>query len=328
MDQRVHSRRGNAGLVVLFILLAAIGLTLTQAQRIQDWFRLRGYVPPADIVEIVEQTSMTDAARHLFYINRPALEDKTTFRQNCPDYEATIVIGCYRQGQGGIHVLRVTDPRLEGVEQVTAAHEMLHASYDRLSDADRDQVGAWLTAYARDGLRDDRIKSTLKSYEKTEPGEQLNEMYAIFGTEVADLPDELERHYARYFHDRQAVVRLAADYQEAFSSRQKQVEQYDAQLNLLNQQIKTNTDDLASRRAELDRREAQLNRSREQGDIEQYNAGVAGFNQQVNAYNALLTRTKALIEQHNRIVIERNEIAEQTSELRQAIDSDSLPAGQ
>jgi hypothetical protein len=325
MSPTVPKRRSGGGLIVLFLLLAVTGLTATQSQRIADWFRLRGYVPPAEIVSFVAETAMTPDGRHLFYINRPALEDKAVFRQNCPDYEATIVIGCYRQGQRGIHVLRVDDERLEGVEQVTAAHEMLHAAYERLNRKERQQVDAWLNEYAQNGLTDERIKASLKGYEKTEPGEQMNEMHSIFGTEVSTLPEQLERHYTRYFSDRQAVVKLAAAYQDAFTSREQQIAQYDTQLNELSKTIKSNTEKLAARREELERQEGELDRYRQSGNIERYNAGVDQYNRNVGAYNELLEATKVAINEHNRIVEARNAIAAQTIELRQAIDSSELP---
>lgn len=317
--------KGYAGLVTLIVLLLVLVVGWSQSQRIADWLRLRGYQPPAEIAAIAEQTTMTGLGKHLFYINRPALEDKATFRQNCPDYEATIVIGCYRQGQGGIHVLKVDDPRLEGVEQVTAAHEMLHAAYDRLKRGERQQIEEWLNDYAKNGLTDVRVKDTLKSYETTEPGQQTNEMYAIFGTELPDLPTELEQHYSRYFSDRAAVVRFAANYQEAFTSRQKQVDAYDQQLNGLNTRIKANTELLSRRRDDLTASERQLNDYRQSGDVARYNAGVDGYNRQVADYNSLLEQTRGLINEHNRIVVLRNDIAAQTVELRQAIDSDELP---
>lgn len=316
-------RRG--GLTVFLVLLAVCVGLLWQQERILDWYRLRGFQATPEIAEITTQTSMTPAARHLFYINRPALEEKSIFRQNCPDYEETIVIGCYQQGQRGIHLLKVDDPRLEGVEQVTAAHEMLHAAFERLSSRERRQVEAWLLAYASDGLTDQRIKDTLKSYETTEPGEQANEMYCIFGTEIGDLPAELEQHYARFFEDRTAVVGYAAAYQEAFTSRQRQITQFDSKLNELSGRIKTDTATLEAQRDELQRSEDDLNAAQRAGEIERYNVGVDRYNGQVNAYNVLLSQTRARIEEYNRLVIERNTIAEQTQELRQAIDSDELP---
>lgn len=322
---RNRTASGKAGPLVLLVLIVLLLGGWSQSQRVADWFRLRGYNPPSEIATIAEQTTMTDEGRHLFYINRPALEDKATFRQNCPDYEATIVIGCYRQGQGGIHVLRVDEPRLEGVEQVTAAHEMLHAAFDRLSSKEKDQLEAWLADYAQNGLSDERIKGTLKSYESTEPGQQSNEMYAIFGTEVKDLPAELEQHYRKYFHDRSRVVVFASQYQQAFTALQDQVDAFDEQLNGLAARIRDNTAQLTAQREELGRSEQQLNQYRQSGEIERYNQNVDGYNRRVGVYNDLLAVTRNLINEHNQLVERRNSIAEQTVELRQAIDSDQLP---
>ncbi len=323
MNSRVAGRR--SGLVGLLFLLVLLVLAGTQSQRITDWYRLRGYQPPAEIAELAKQTTMTPAARHLFYINRPVLAEKQIFRQSCPEYEASIVIGCYQQGQRGIHLLKVTDPRLQGIEQVTAAHEMLHAAYDRLSSKERNRVDGWLQAYAANGLQDRRIAETLENYRKTEPGVLDNEMHSIFGTEVATLTDELEQYYARFFLNRQTVVSFATDYQQAFTSRQQKISQVDSQLNARTDSIKNNTEALARQREALSEFERRLEDDRIAGNTAVYNAGVVGYNQQVADYNSLLEKTRLQVAQYNQMVIERNILAEQTVELREAIDSSSLP---
>jgi hypothetical protein len=319
----------NAGrrsrFVSLVVLLVVGLLAYSQAQHIIDWVRMHGYQPPAAVAAVADQTTMTAAARHLFYLNRPDFQDKTTFRKSCPNYEATIVIGCYRQGEQGIFVLKVDDPRLSGVEQVTAAHEMLHAAYNRLNFKDRKTINGWLESYARDQLTDARIKATLQNYQKTEPGEQDNEMYAIFGTEIDGLPATLEQHYAKYFSNRHTVVKFANSYQSAFASRQQQVKQYDDNLNTMSAKIKVDTQDLEDQRRGLTSTEAQLQAYRQAGQIDRYNTGIADYNQQVVAYNSLLDQTKVLIGDYNQLVIERNNVATETNALRQAIDSNALP---
>ncbi len=326
MKQRTSKR--YVGIAVFVVLLLMVGGLYWQHQRISDWFRLRDYQPTAAVTEIADQTKMTDAARHLFYINRPELESKTAFRQNCPEYESTIVLGCYHHGQRGIHVLQVDDPRLEGIEQVTAAHEMLHAGYERLSSRDRLQVDGWLQEYAVRGLNDPRVKETIEDYDRTEPGERSNEMHSIFATEMVELPDQLETYYARYFQDRSAVAGFAARYQQAFTSRQSQVADYDVRLNEQNKTIKANTQRLKQNREDLLAYEQELLALQEREDVTRYNAGVSTYNQMVAAYNELLEQTKALIEDHNQSVVKRNNLAAQTIELKQAIDSSSLPASQ
>lgn len=320
------SRRQLIGVVfVIAGLVAAVALK-TNPYAVTDWVRLYNYEPPAEIAEIVSATAMTEKARHLFYINHPTLLNKADFRQQCPQYdEQTIVIGCYLSGQRGIHVLRVNDARLEGVEEVTSAHEMLHAAYERLSDSEKRRVNGLLQAYQKNELRDERIKATIENYQRTEPGQELNEMHSIFGTEIAELPFELSEYYQQYFTDRNAVVAAATAYQAAFTSRQSQIKQYDAELATKETIIKQNSNQLERQAVIIERQRASLDALRASQDFEAYNAGVEPFNNSVAAYNGLLDATRQLIAEYNKLVEQRNAIAAQTVELQQAIDSSDLP---
>ena len=130
--------------------------------------------------------SATGKARRLLYLNRPdVISDVRAFRERCSFDERTIVLGCYRGGGRGIVIFGVTDPRLHGVEQVTAAHELLHAAYERLSAGDREAVDA----PARGGLGRRRFpRSSGRESRATTPSDRLDEMHSIFGTELALLP--------------------------------------------------------------------------------------------------------------------------------------------
>jgi uncharacterized protein YukE len=322
-------RRRIGGLVGWVCVLAICGSTavaVIQRNAIVDWYALRNYQAPAEVSQLAVQTTMTPKAAHLFYINHPGVEDKTSFRQHCDQFgEQTIILGCYIGVERGIHVLAVQDVRLQGVEQVTAAHEMLHAAYDRLSGDERQKVDAMLQDYADHQLKDERLIKILQTYQKTEPGQQLNEMHSIFGSEIANLPAGLADYYQQYFTDRQAVTSFAAQYQAAFTSRQDTINQYDSQLKALNSQIKGNTASLTSQAAALEAERQQLSAWRQSGDIARYNANVAAYNGKVDAYNSLLAQTKAEISQYNTLVNERNQLAAETAELQKAIDSSSLP---
>ncbi len=321
--------RHIAGLTIFFALVGVGGWILAHPYAIPDWLRLRGYTPPRVVNDLAGDTTMTDTARHLFFINRPQVENKTTFAKACPQAsEQTIVIGCYIGGQRGIHILLVEDDRLAGIEQVTAAHEMLHAAYERLSSSERARVDAMLQDYADNGLKDERIRGVLKGYETSEPGQQHNEMHSIFGTEVTQLPSELESYYARYFIDRGRVAGYAAKYQAAFTSRQSTVRNYDDQLAKLGSQIKQNTATLEQQDRQIGNRRQELESYRASGSIEAYNAGVEPFNGLIARYNSLLGETRQLIDRYNAIVAQRNEIASQTEELQQAISTQSLPSQQ
>jgi hypothetical protein len=321
--------RSRLAVPVLLLVALLLIVVARQPYMVTDWFRLRGYEPGPEITSIADVTTMTDKARHLFYINRPQILNKADFRKNCPKYdEQTIVIGCYESGQRGIHVLKVDDDRLNGVEEVTAAHEMLHAAYERLRGNNKRHVDELLQQYADTQLTDERIKKAMESYRKSEPGQELNEIHSMFGTEIADLPDELEAYYTDYFQDRSQVVAAADAYQDAFTSRQASISAYDAQLEELNKQIKADTIELQNRSTVIENDRKKLDSLRAQGEIDAYNAGVEPFNDEVVGYNDLLIATKQRINRYNTIVGERNAIAAQTLELQQAIDSSELPQSQ
>src|SRR5206468_584885 len=127
--------------------------------------------------------------------------------------------------------------RLSGVEEVTSAHEMLHAAYDRLSTKERNRVDELLQNYYDHQLTDQRIRATIDAYKASEPNDLQNEMHSIFGTEIATLPPELENYYSQYFADRSKVTTLAGEYEQEFTSRKTEIQSYDTQLDGLRAQI-------------------------------------------------------------------------------------------
>lgn len=317
--------------VALVVWLVVLGGLAYNRQNLQDWWRLRGYEAPAIVASLAEQNTMTDYARKVFYVNRPVVEDKAAFNRACPDNagrEQTIVLGCYHGNQAGIFLLKVTDPRLDGVEQVTAAHEMLHAAYERLSQTDRQRVDGLLNAYYTKGLRDERILKTITAYKTSEPNDVVNEMHSIFATEIENLPKELEQYYQRYFTDRTRVAAFAAQYQAAFTSRQTAVTAYDTQLTQLKSQIETAETDLQTKQAEITERQQNLNELRNSDNAAAYNAGIPAYNNLVEAYNQQVAQIKNLIERYNQIVAERNAIALEQDKLSKELDSNAIPLQQ
>ncbi|PIZ62813.1 hypothetical protein COY17_01850 [Candidatus Saccharibacteria bacterium CG_4_10_14_0_2_um_filter_52_9] len=313
-----------AHLLLVIVWLAALGLVAINRQNIVDWWRLRDYQAPAAISALADQDTMTPYGRKVFYVNRPAINDKSVFNQACPNHggEQTIVLGCYNGGQAGIFLLSVDDPRLNGVQQVTAAHEMLHGAYERLSSGERKKVDAMLTDYYHNGLQDERIKKTIEAYKKSEPNDLTNEMHSVFGSEVAQLPAPLETYYQRYFTKRSQVAAFGAQYQAEFTSRRAQIDQYDAQLNDLKNQIDAGQASLKTRQAEINSEQARLNSLRSGGNIAAYNAGVPGYNGLIDDYNAEVARLQGLIANYNSLVNTRNAVALEADQLSKELSND------
>ncbi|MDB5169234.1 MAG: hypothetical protein JWO41_590 [Candidatus Saccharibacteria bacterium] len=305
-------------------LAAGLLIAAVNRQGIYDYVALHGYRAPDVVSSIANEDSMTPRARKIFYVNHPLIVNKAGFGNDCTSgssKERTIVLGCYHGNQAGIFVLEVNDARLTGVEQVTAAHEMLHAAYDRLSSREKTHINALLLDYYHNQLKDDRIKTTIDAYKQSEPDDVVNEMHSIFGTEIANLPAPLEAYYKQYFTDRSRVAAYADRYQEEFSSRTAAVKQYDSQLAALKIQIDNMNADLKQRYAAITSEQSQLASLRSNGNISEYNAGVPDFNRQVDAYNTEVNTVQGLVDQYNMIVASRNAIALEQQELANALSS-------
>ena len=312
------------GAPLLVVALAL--LVISNLQSISDYVKLRGYNPPPDVVRLADETTMTDKARKLFYVNHPQVADRSSFNDVCNNNgEQTIVLGCYHSVDRGIFLFDVQDARLDGVEHVTAAHEMLHAAYDRLGDAERASINAQLQNFYDTSVKDERIRETMAAYEESEPDDVVNEMHSIFASEIATLPTELETYYDQYFSDRAKVVAYASAYQQEFSDRQDRVESFDLRLVDLKNQIDENTATLKRREEEIATLQRQLEDRRNSGDVETYNASVPIYNTRVDQYNNLIRTTQNTIAEYNRLVAERNELALEVKELTTSISSQLAP---
>jgi len=302
---RQKSRRGSV--VVLLVLLLLLGGTWLKRNALYDWFKLRNYQAPSQIMQLATQTTMTSYTQHMFYINHPAVQDKTNFNQSCPDNggEQTIVLGCYHNRESGIFLYNVSDPQLNGVMQVTAAHETLHAIYERLSSKQRNYVDGLLEDYYQHDLHDQRLLDTIAAYKKTEPNDVVNEMHSVFGTEVANLPPALETYYAQYFTNRAKVVGYSAQYEAAFSSRKAQTDSILQQIQSLEQQ-------LSNLKTQIDSQEVDLKTKRQTLDSQRaITSDAAAFNQQVNAYNSELAQYQSQVANYNQLVGQHNQLLTQ-----------------
>lgn len=312
------------GLVVALWLL--VGAVFMQRQNISDWWRLRGYEPPTEIVALAEATTMTDDARRLFYVYRPGLEQAATFNQNCTtNNEFTIILGCYVSNQG-IYVFKVDDERLAGVEEVTAAHEMLHAAYGRLSTDEREKIDVQLAAVYK-SMDNDRLRTTIEQYRENDPSVVPNELHSILGTELSTLTPELESYYGRYFTNRQKIVAYAEVYEKAFSDRKAQIDAYEAELKSLQNQVESRkaaldgvSDQLAVDYEYLESQRSSISPSLFNSLANTYNGQVASYNREVKAISELIDTYNTIYQEYEKVVIERQDLYE-------AIDSrpEALP---
>lgn len=317
-----------AGLVISLVAVAIAGLLLVNRQAVVDQMSIWQYQPTAEISAMVDRTGMTSVATRYFYASRPMVEDSRSFNENCGRKEQnTAILGCYNGSQ--IFIYDVTDERLDGIREVTAAHEMLHAAYDRLPADKKQQVNQLLEAeYAK--LRNDaEFSERMAFYARTEPGERDNELHSLIGTEVSSISSELESYYRQYFTDRSIVTKLHDAYAVVFSDLQARGKQLVQQLEALSVAVAEQSD-------RYNKDVATLN-----SDIESFNARATngGFSSQAQFQaerSALMSRAAQLDELRSKINSDvalydrlREElltISSQSEALNRSIDSTLAPA--
>lgn len=185
-------------------------------QLIQDWMIVQRYSASSEIATIADKAELSDYGRFIFYASEPEISDSSTFNTRCDRQEAaTAILGCYTSQR--IFLYRITNKELEGIEEVTAAHEMLHAVWQRLSDGERYNLGVLLEE-AYEKVKTPELEERMAYYQRRQPGEMENELHSILGTEAENLSDDLERHYRKYFKDRHAITALHSAYQSVFTA--------------------------------------------------------------------------------------------------------------
>lgn len=304
---------------VTAVMLAVI-VPVTQRQQLNDWYVLQTYEPTSQIADLAGATTMTEYGRRLFYLNKPEIMlDKVSFTAKCNQMEQSIVLGCYIS-RDGIYLYKVTDTRLQGVIEVTAAHEMLHVGYERLSTKERDRINALLLSDYKK-LTDKRVIDTIKTYQEKDPNIVLNELHSILPTEVKSLSAELDDYYKKYFIDRSKVTGLSAKYENEFVSREQNIDKYDQDLESKKRQIDSNLNQIDLLASSLSIEKARMDNYRKAGDVVAYNNSVPAYNQMVNQYNALVKTTQVEIDSYNAIVEKRNSLAVDIKSLVDSIDS-------
>lgn len=203
---------------IVIIVLAVI--FIINRQRIIDQISVWQYNPSTEIESLAERAGMSDNGKFIFYASQPKLESTNEFNKVCNKVEnSNSILGCFNSLH--IYIYNVTDPKLEGVREVTASHETLHAAYVRLSNDEKTKINKLIEIEYEKLQSNKEFTELMAFYERTEPGERDNELHSLIGTEISSISPELENYYSKYFSDRQKVVTLNTKYISAFNDLKK-----------------------------------------------------------------------------------------------------------
>jgi len=328
-DQRSAMTVSRA-IAIVFALMLNVAIIaggvwgVTNQQRIADQFAVWKFEPSASIEHYVTESDMSDEGKFLFYASAPTIQSNPAFNSTCSNVEENFgVLGCYFPGQKSIYLFDVTDDRLAGIEEVVAAHEMLHAAWDRTSATEQARLTPLLEAEAARMKDDPEFATTLEFYAKTEPGERSNELHSIIGTEFGELSPELEAHYAQYFTDRAVVVSLHEKSNAVFTAQQDASQKLVEKLDALRVNIDSDYDSYNLGYDSLNRDIDDFNTRADNGGFqsaEQFNYERASLIDRQSALSADYAAIEADVASYDKMVTQLEALNATTSELNRSIN--------
>lgn len=294
MSDKKHSiKRTVFGGIFSFAILAFAAFVLLNQQYVKDQITYWSFEPTQNVQALESTIDFTPKGKFYFYAQQPQIDGSEAFNTSCQRQEVgNPILGCYVTGR--IYVYDVTNEQLDGIEEVTAAHETLHAVWDRMSESEQAKLGALLEAeYAKLGDNTDLVQR-MEYYKRTEPGQLDNELHSILGSEIQNLSPALEAHYAQFFVDRQKIVDFHTKYATVFSTLKNQSDALYAELTTLGAAIEARS-------------------ARYDADVTQLSADISAFNARADngsfsSISQFNSERAALLNRSNKLEAERASI--------------------
>lgn len=288
-----------------------------------DQLTVWSYQPTASIRALDDRLQFTDKGLFTFYATKPAVAESSEFNGKCPRQEAgSPILGCYTT-EDRIYVFNVSNAELDGMKEVTAAHEMLHAVWRRMSTAEQARIGTLLTA-AYEKSASAELRERMAYYQRTEPEAITNELHSILGTEVGNLGTELESYYGQYFKDRKTILALHAKYNTVYQSLYSQADTLYTKMQALSSSIETRSraydGDVAQLSSDITRFNARAN----SGDFDsasQFNSEKAALVRRSDQLEAQRNKIYADIAMYDKLYAEYKTLSSQIELLNNSVDS-------
>jgi hypothetical protein len=309
-------------------LLGLAIFAVLNKQLVQDTVNYWTFVPSQSVSEIEERIMLSERGSFLFYATRPLVASGMDFNKACTRKEENVaVIGCYLSNR--IFIYDVTDERLNGIREVTAAHELLHAVYQRLSESERAKIDSLIDAEFSKLAADPALSERMAFYSRTEPGERNNELHSIIGTEIANIDSRLEKHYSQYFSNRQEIVQYYVNYNSEFTELNNRANTLSSRIDLLSKKID-------SHMVQYNESINTLNRDIEVFNSKASNGGFASesvfvserriLQGRIENLNTLKSSIESDVGVYEKLRTEYNQTVMQSQDLYKSIDSKLAPA--
>lgn len=310
-------------IIISAIVIALVVVAIINRVIISDFIRGLGYEPTTEMINIRTSLNLTDYGNLVFNASWPELDKREIFNSHCRDYEnENAILGCY--DFENIYVYNITEPELDGIRELTAAHELLHAVYARLSEQDKRDLRPMLEqVYSSNAnILSEEIEMYLEN-------ERYEELYVRAGTEIANLPATLESHYANIFKDQDRIAGYYNKYISVFNQIQHNLDALSSEINNLENVIKSKTDEYYSRSAALNTAITSFNACAETPDCFTseivFQIRRTELLNEYDALDALYNEIDSLIDTYNAKVEAYNSEATHINSLNTIINSIASP---
>ncbi len=318
------SKKQIISIISVIVVVGGLGLLIgLNRQFLSDQILALTYQPSNEIANIENSLQLTSEGQRIFRASQPAIEDQEAFNEHCQSHNVDVsVLGCYTNAH--IYLYNVDKSELQGIKEATAAHELLHAAWARLSDNDKNDISAKLDAYYNEHKNELGKEMGLYNEEQ-----RLDELHSRVGTEGKNLPSDLSAYYAKYFYNQAHIVSYYDFYNGTFKALQTQADKLLGEIDELKAKIESQTNEYKTRSEALSSQIAEFNQCANTADCfsSQYE-----FN---NRRNALIDEQQALeqlyqdidhnIHIYNQKVKTYNANVFRTRNLQNSINSNSQP---
>lgn len=316
--------------VFLALVALAVGAMLLR-QEISDHLAGMNYEMSPRVSGLADDLELTETGRRIFIATHPTVDGSQHFNEQCADVdhsEQGHVLGCYTADR--IHLFDVTDDRVSEVVEITAAHELLHAAFHRLGEGDRSLLASRLReVYDELAPTDAALAERMSVYEHLPDAAFANELHSVLGTEVRELPQWLEDHYAQWFTNRSALIDDFETYVTVFNDLQARVDALQAEMADLRADVERRSsaygETVEAFNEDATDYASRLERDGYRDDPEQQQRDAAALQQRRAEIDSELAQLQADIDRYNALHDELETLGKVSAELDEHLDSDLAP---
>jgi len=318
-------KTAKARAVIYGILIALIFFEAFDLLGGYDFIKAATFTPSPEMEQVIDNINLTSRGERILKASSPTLDSRDVFNEKCDSHNAEIyVLGCYLTGDDAIHLYNIDSDELDGVIESTAAHELLHAVYNRLPFWEKTSLNNQLKAVYNSLDENDEIKTSMQLYSDDD---FYDELHSRLGTEIKNLPYDLEKHYAAIFEDQDTIV----DYYERYSGTFKK---YESELKELEQKINNLKNDIEAEEARLTNLSNELNikidnyntrvKQRNYTSVEVIRAEGKILQTEIDNINSAYDALNVKINEYNNAIIEYNNKVIRTNQVFDSINSNSM----